>query len=67
MYGNSIDEKIIFLFFIFELLRFFVSGGLRSSWVFIFYMFFLLPSKVIVLDKNLTDSSLVHKEIHYGK
>jgi O-antigen ligase len=45
IYGNSIDEKIIFLLFVYHLAIHLFSGGLRYSWVLIFYLFLLLPSQ----------------------
>lgn len=65
--GNSIDENIVFFLFLFYFIRYLFSGGLNSSWVFIFYMFFLLPNMVVISDKKLTDRSLVHQEMSNGK
>jgi len=45
IYGNRAEEKIIFFPFIYFLVIHFFSGGLRNSWVLIFYLFLLLPSQ----------------------
>ena len=54
IYGNSIDEKIIFLIFMYFLIIDLFSGGLRASWVFMFYLFLLLPSQKKVEIYNKT-------------
>ena len=54
IYGDSIHEKIIFLIFIYFLIINLVNGNLRSSWIFIFFLFLLLPSqrKVVILQNS---------------
>ncbi len=51
-YGNTKEEKIVFLFFIYYLMINMVTGGLRSSWVLIFHGFLLLPSIPYTRDGN---------------
>jgi hypothetical protein len=54
IYGDSVAEKIIFLIFMYFLIIYLLSGALKSSWVFIFYLFLLLPSqrKIDIYNKT---------------
>ena len=44
-FGNCINEQIIFLIFIYILINDLFNGALRTSWMFIFFMFLLIPSR----------------------
>jgi O-antigen ligase len=44
-FGNCINEQIIFLIFIYILINDLFNGNLRTSWMFIFFMFLLIPSR----------------------
>lgn len=44
-FGDCIDEQIIFLIFIYILINDLFNGALRTSWMFIFFMFLLIPSR----------------------
>jgi O-antigen ligase len=51
VYGNSIDEKISFLLFIYYLIIYMFSGGLRNSGALIFFIYLLIPAGREVRDK----------------
>jgi O-antigen ligase len=44
-FGDCINEQIIFLIFIYILINDLFNGALRTSWMFIFFMFLLIPSR----------------------
>lgn len=44
-FGDCINEQIIFLIFIYILINYMFNGALRASWMFIFFMFLLIPSR----------------------
>lgn len=51
IYGSSIYEKIVFLFFVYYLVIHLFSSGLRASWVLVFFLFLSLPGKGFVEEK----------------
>lgn len=55
-YGNSVEENLLFLFFIYFLVIYMFTGGLRSSWMFIFFSFLLLPTHKTKQRSSTSDS-----------
>lgn len=55
-YGNSLEENLLFLFFIYFLVIDMFTGALRGSWMFIFFSFLLLPTHKTKQRSSTSDS-----------
>lgn len=53
LYGRSLDENIAFLIFVYFGVISMFTGGLRNSWVLIYFTFLLLPSKATLIQNSM--------------
>lgn len=52
LWGNSVESRVVFSFFTFTLGIQMFSGGLRSSWMVIFFIFLLIPAQQSFVTKR---------------
>ena len=59
IYGRSVTEKLIFLLASYFWTMAMVTGGLRNSWVLIFFTFLLIPTTLKVRGKYTCNNSQI--------